>query len=114
MGKGGFNGSRLSPGKRSLQMRPSSRSSGRSFLLLAPSLCVEGAGHDSLAANSKRRQGGSVTHHRMKHGFVAAAGILLAALAGALPAPAAAAEHIKVGTLKLAQYSASFIAQEKG
>jgi len=50
----------------------------------------------------------------MKHGFVAAAGILLAALAGALPAPAAAAEHIKVGTLKLAQYSASFIAQEKG
>jgi len=52
--------------------------------------------------------------HPLKQFVGALAGIVLATVAAAPPDPAAAAEHIKIGTLKLAQYSPSFIAQEKG
>ena len=50
--------------------------------------------------------------HPPKRGVAALAGIALLAIAAALPA--CAAEHIKIGTLKLAQYSPVFIAQAKG
>ena len=48
----------------------------------------------------------------LKRGVAGMAGIALLAIAATLPVEAA--EHIKVGTLKLAQYSPVFIAQEKG
>src|SRR5579863_5629488 len=51
--------------------------------------------------------------HPLKQFLGALAGIVLATVAAA-PPDATAAEHIKIGTLKLAQYSPSFIAQEKG